>query len=109
MINGSTTNNASDGMVNTMLAVTVVSRLSTVVRCTSAPNGTAITRPSTIGISDSRRWMSVSAHRSSRWVNRYRTGSAVPPLRIERRDHVVGLHPADHLPAAVDGHTESRG
>ncbi len=70
MISGSTTNNASDGIVKMMLAVTVVKRRSTVVRCTSAPSGTAISSPSTIGISDSRRWITVSAHRSSRWVKR---------------------------------------
>ena len=45
-----------------MLAVTVVIRRSAVVRCTSAPSGTAISSPSTIGISDSRRWITVSAH-----------------------------------------------
>ncbi len=67
---GSTTNSASDGMVKMMLAVTVVRRRSTVVRCTSAPSGTAISRPSRIGISDSLRWISVSDHRSSRWVSR---------------------------------------
>ena len=70
MISGSTTNSASDGMVKMMLAVTVVSRRSSLVRCTSAPSGTAISSPSTIGISDSRRWMSVSAQASSRWVKR---------------------------------------
>ena len=70
MINGSTTNRASDGIVKMMLAVTVVNRRSTVVRCTSAPSGTAISSPSTIGISDSRKWMTVRTHRSSRWVNR---------------------------------------
>ena len=55
MISGNTTNSASDGMVKMMLAVTVVSRRSVVVRCTSAPNGTAMSNPSTIGINDSRR------------------------------------------------------
>ena len=70
MINGSATNSASDGMVKMMLAVTVVIRRSTLVRCTSAPSGTAISNPSSTGISDSRRWMSVSAQASSRWVNR---------------------------------------
>ena len=70
MISGSTTNSASDGIVKMMLAVTVVNRRSTVVRWTSAPSGTAISNPSTIGTSDSRRWISVSAQASSRWVNR---------------------------------------
>ena len=70
MISGSTTNSASDGMVKMMLAVSVVNRRNAVVRWTNAPSGTAMINPSTIGISDSRRWISVSAHRSSRWVNR---------------------------------------
>ncbi len=55
MINGNTTNSASDGMVKMMLAVTVVSLRSTVVRCTSAPKGTAISSPSSTGINDNRR------------------------------------------------------
>ncbi len=55
MISGSTTNSASDGIVKMMLAVIVVNRRSVVVRWISAPSGTAISRPRTIGISDSRR------------------------------------------------------
>ena len=70
MISGSTTNSASDGIVKMMLAVTVVSRRSAVVRCTSAPSGTAMTNPSTNGINDSHRWISVSSQASSRWVSR---------------------------------------
>ena len=70
MISGSTTNNASDGMVKMMLAVTVVNRRNTVVRWMNAPSGTAMISPNTIGIRDKRRWISVSVHRSSRWVKR---------------------------------------
>ena len=70
MISGSTTNNASDGMVKMMLAVTVVSRRRTVVRCTNAPSGTAMSNPITNGTKDSRRWITVNAQASSRWVRR---------------------------------------
>ena len=70
MISGSTTNNASDGMVKMMLAANVVNRRKTVCRHTSEPSGTAISRPSTMGISASRRWISVNAQALSRWVSR---------------------------------------
>ena len=70
MINGSTTNSASDGIVKTMLAVTVVSRRSAVVRCTAAPRGTAMSSPSTMGTSDRRRWITVSSQASSRLSSR---------------------------------------
>lgn len=70
MTNGSTTNSASDGMVKTMLAVIVVNRRHVVVRCTSAPIGTAISRPNTIGTSDSRRCTTVRAQAVSRCASR---------------------------------------
>lgn len=66
MINGRTTNNASDGMVKVMLASTVMNRRRT-VRCQiNAPAGTAISRPSSTGIRESRRWISMSVHAVSR-------------------------------------------
>ena len=52
---GSTTNSASDGMVNTALAATVVSRRSAVVRQATTPQGNAIARPANTGTSDSLR------------------------------------------------------
>ena len=55
MISGSTTNSASDGMVNTALAATVVNRRSARIRHVSTPHGTASTKPASTGTSDSRR------------------------------------------------------
>ena len=91
MISGSTTNNASDGMVKMMLAVIVVNRRSAAVRCTSAPSGTAISSPSTIGISDRRRWIIVSAHASSRWLREVaHAQSRSRPRRVPARLPAVG-------------------
>ncbi len=66
MSSGNTTNNASDGMVNTTLAATVVRRRSTVLRHTSTPHGSAIASPASTGTSDSRRWITVRAHAAGR-------------------------------------------
>jgi hypothetical protein len=70
MISGSTTNSASDGMVNTTLAVAVVSRRGIGARCTNTPSGTAIASPMSTGTNDSRRWITVSAQASARWFSR---------------------------------------
>ena len=70
MIIGKTTNSASDGMVNTTPAVAVVRRRGSGARCTSTPSGTAIAKPISTGTNDSRRWTTVSAQASSRWVSR---------------------------------------
>lgn len=70
MISGNATNSASDGMVNTMLAAAVVNRRSTGACCTANPRGTAIAIPISTGISDSRRWITVSTQAVSRWVSR---------------------------------------
>ncbi len=67
---GNTTNSASDGMVNTTLAATVVSRRALRLRCTSIPRGSAITSPISTGTNDSRRCTTVRPQASSRWVNR---------------------------------------
>ena len=57
-------------MVKMMLALSVVSRRNAVRRQTTAPSGTAINRPSSNGMSESRRWMRVSAQALSRWLRR---------------------------------------
>ena len=54
----------------TTLAVAVVSRRGIGARCTSTPSGTAIANPISTGTNDSRRWITVSAQASSRWVSR---------------------------------------
>ena len=66
MSSGSTTNNASDGIVNTVLVVNVVTCRRTALRHTSAPHGTAIARPTSTGTNDIRRWITVSVHASGR-------------------------------------------
>ena len=69
MISGSTTNSASDGRVNTTLAVTVVSRRAR--RALHVPPERHRDRqPITTGSSDSRRCTTVSAQALSRWVSR---------------------------------------
>ena len=71
MISGSTTNSASDGIVKMMLAVTVVSRRSVGGALDQrAQRDRDQQARATIGISDSRRWITVSAQASSRWVSR---------------------------------------
>ena len=111
MISGSTTNSASDGMVKMMLAVTVVDAPQHGGALHEHPSGTAISKPSTSGMSESLRWISVSAQALSRWFNRYRTGQVTPfrcfcqrgPARLRRARRRATVT------ARIDGHASADG